>query len=69
VEMSQTSRSGYRRALYRDFPFRCSSYFNNLLADDDVAGVVLTMRDISVRRTLEAKLNHTRPSMIPSRAW
>jgi dihydrofolate reductase len=26
AEMSQTSRSGYRRALYRDFSFRCSSY-------------------------------------------
>jgi len=26
VEMSQTPRSGYRRALYRDFSFRCSSY-------------------------------------------
>src|SRR5659263_144989 len=26
VEMSLTSRSGYRRALYRDFSFRCSSY-------------------------------------------
>ena len=26
VELSQASRSGYRRALYRDFSFRCSSY-------------------------------------------
>jgi hypothetical protein len=26
VEMSLTSRSGYRRALYRDFSFRCSSH-------------------------------------------
>ena len=26
VEMSQTSRSGYRCALYRDFSFQCSSY-------------------------------------------
>jgi integrase len=30
VEMSQTSRSGYRRALYRDLSFRCSSHPGSL---------------------------------------
>lgn len=46
VELSQASRSGYRRALYRDFSFRCSSYLTGrcVLAEVIFAGAMAAAR-------------------------
>jgi diguanylate cyclase (GGDEF)-like protein len=37
---------------------RLESIFNNLLADENIAGVVVTARDVTERRKLEAELEH-----------
>jgi diguanylate cyclase (GGDEF)-like protein/PAS domain S-box-containing protein len=55
-----------RVAMPRDLPLRrkdgstcqLESVFNNLLNDSNVAGVVLTARDVTERRALEQQLEH-----------
>jgi len=55
-----------RVTMHRDLPLRrkdgsicqLESVFNNLLSDSNVAGIVLTARDVTERRALEERLSH-----------